>query len=211
MEQGQTDQMIRPWLLIVLVVVILAGGGYFGWNYWNKSKTAGPIIKPILSDDNGFNHPASPDTTLSTADWKTYMNDQYGFSFKYPSEWKIYTRENDTNYKSLLIINANSASAIGPSGISVSIFQSYKELDSSNKTVTSLKDYLDKYSIMPNQAYSTVSSISIFGKNGYKATWKTGEDYSYYFSLDNGNILEFHNLGLDDTIKEIETTFQFAK
>lgn len=29
------------------------------------------------------------DTEIDTSDWETYTNEEYGFSFKYPSEWEV--------------------------------------------------------------------------------------------------------------------------
>jgi len=63
--------MVRPWLLIVFIIVALAGAGYFGWRWYSNHKTTTPS-------------PSNTTTTISTADWKTYINETYKFSFKYP-------------------------------------------------------------------------------------------------------------------------------
>jgi hypothetical protein len=34
-------------------------------------------------------------TTVDTSDWLTYRNEQYGFEFKYPKEWKLFTKINN--------------------------------------------------------------------------------------------------------------------
>lgn len=72
MENQAEPSTIRPWLLITLIVVILAGVGFFGWNYFQSKKSA---VTPT----------PSPIATISVADWKTYENTTYGYSFKYPS------------------------------------------------------------------------------------------------------------------------------
>jgi len=45
-----------------------------------KTSVPSPTPSPILTE------PISP-TTDPTADWKTYINDKWGYSFKYPSNW----------------------------------------------------------------------------------------------------------------------------
>lgn len=72
MEPQNQPAMVRPWLLIVFLIVILAAGGYWGWQYWTKTKT--PTVAPT--------------TVTSTTDLKTYTNSTYNFSFKYPSDWE---------------------------------------------------------------------------------------------------------------------------
>ena len=85
MEQEPQNESgaVRPWLLILLLAVILIGAGLWGWQYWmSKTKTVTPItiVTPTVS---------STPTTVSTADWKTYTNKDFGFSFKYPNDWNL--------------------------------------------------------------------------------------------------------------------------
>jgi uncharacterized protein YkwD len=86
MNQPQTmpeskPAMIRPWLLIIFIVVILAAAGYFGWYYFMGPGKATPATTSTTN----------PTTTsaTSTADWKTYENKDYDFSFKLPSNITI--------------------------------------------------------------------------------------------------------------------------
>lgn len=83
MENGQNESgMVRPWLLLVLLVVVLAGIGFFSWNYLQGKKTDNKttavnsnIVSPVAIAS------LSPD---STAGWKTYIDTADGWSFKYP-------------------------------------------------------------------------------------------------------------------------------
>lgn len=104
-EQG----MVRPWLLVVLLIVILGGAGYFGWHYyWSQNSTnQTPIAEPTIIMPTAKIVPTStpiisptplttPSTTVSPAvsvsvpaDWKTYTDSTYNFTFKYPSNWLL--------------------------------------------------------------------------------------------------------------------------
>jgi len=100
MEQNFQEQgAIRPWLLIVLVITILGAAGYFGWQYWsqkNTTPTVSPTITPSASATVSKSITPTPTTsvsTISTADWKTFSESGYYFSFEYPSNWQIVSKE----------------------------------------------------------------------------------------------------------------------
>ena len=58
---------------------------------------------------------ASPAAASSTADWKTYRNEEYGFEFKYPADWQIYSEgaRLDRGSVKLMIYNVT----FGPPGV----------------------------------------------------------------------------------------------
>lgn len=98
---------IRLWLLVVLLIVILGGAGYFGWHYyWSQNSTNQlPVVEPTIIISTPTTAPtpiisptplASPTATASPtvsasipADWKTYTDSTYNFTFKYPSNWSL--------------------------------------------------------------------------------------------------------------------------
>jgi len=53
-------------ILVVIIVVVIIGGGLVAWKQGWISKFSG-----------------------ETANWKTYVNDDYGFEFKYPQTWQL--------------------------------------------------------------------------------------------------------------------------
>ena len=81
----QTSQQIPPirktltskfiWLIVGLLV--LGGVAYAGLWFWNdkNKEVVGPTFTPRSNDD--------------MVSWKTYRNEQYGFEFKYPGDWRI--------------------------------------------------------------------------------------------------------------------------
>ncbi len=77
--------------LVILVLVVIIGAGFFvlnrGNNQDNKTSNTAASTEPKI--ELGDKKPA-PELEL-----KEYKNDQYGFSFKYPSSWSIGTNMKD--------------------------------------------------------------------------------------------------------------------
>jgi hypothetical protein len=69
-------------LLVLFVVVAVIGiGGYYLWHK-NHDKT---------TNDNAVTGRQTLKTTTPATTFKTYTNDEYKFSFQYPSTWKLTT------------------------------------------------------------------------------------------------------------------------
>ncbi len=67
--------------LIVFVLLVGVGAGAYFLGMQNLQPAAQPITTQVV---------IKPTPTVDpTANWKTYNNSTYGFSFKYPSEWKL--------------------------------------------------------------------------------------------------------------------------
>jgi len=66
-------------ILIVFLVIVLGAVGYFGYKYYQDLSKSSLTVTPATTTN----------TTDATADWETYTNTVYGFSFKYPSDTVI--------------------------------------------------------------------------------------------------------------------------
>jgi hypothetical protein len=74
-----------PLLMVFIVIILLfalGAAGYFAYQNWQLKQqisqvqpTPTPQITPTTTPD-------------PTADWKTYTNSVYSYSFKYPNDWK---------------------------------------------------------------------------------------------------------------------------
>lgn len=67
-------------LIIVVVVAIIVGIAYT----YNQQKTDSNTQSPPNQTKN-----ETITSDLDTSNWKTYTNDLYGYSIKYPSNWEI--------------------------------------------------------------------------------------------------------------------------
>ena len=77
MEQSSKTN-VWPW--VILIIIILVIGGYFCWHFLGNSGN-----KKISAPITPTNIVTTTSSLTSTANWKTYTNTQYGFSFKYPA------------------------------------------------------------------------------------------------------------------------------
>ena len=64
-----------------IIALLIAGGIYWAWH--NKAANA-PYAQNGVVVQNDAAASSTILTATSTADWKTYINAQYGFTFKYP-------------------------------------------------------------------------------------------------------------------------------
>ncbi len=93
-RNGRTTTII----LIVFVLIVLAGIGYYVASSSKSKSTSTTAVSPTASasatDQASPTIEASPSASASadvTADWKTYTNTKFSFSFKYPSDWILDT------------------------------------------------------------------------------------------------------------------------
>src|SRR3989338_6754346 len=74
-------------IAIIIIALILIGGAYFVFSKKDRSVS--------IQDTESQNSQSSNSSAdqLSTDNWKTYRNEQFGFEFKYPENFKIIKEE----------------------------------------------------------------------------------------------------------------------
>ena len=74
-------------LLVVIVLAVIGFGGYLVWRQQHSAKVSGA--------SKASSSRITTSTSRSPVLDKTYSNSQYGFSFKYPSSWRLTTALQD--------------------------------------------------------------------------------------------------------------------
>lgn len=102
--------MNKTWIVIITIIITAAaavGGAYYYLN--NKAEGEKEDLQNQIDELNDqildlqsqsskaddFSETTTYDESIiedETADWETYTNDEYGFSFKYPSDLKLVTQ-----------------------------------------------------------------------------------------------------------------------
>lgn len=80
-------------ILIIVGVVAAAVGGYFWWQKQKGPEQPYPFggnYYKTIPDSKSKEATSSAD---ETANWKTYVSVDLGFSFKYPNSWGFYPAE----------------------------------------------------------------------------------------------------------------------
>lgn len=113
-KQKNHHKPIYWWILSITILIALGLIGYFSWRYYQDSVNANNSSFPFLTKQDKNNNSTTADTSKECAssaltsaekqeiqNWKTYTNNTYKYSFKYPSDWQVTSEE------------ANAASVVG--------------------------------------------------------------------------------------------------
>src|SRR3989344_7950690 len=141
-------------MMIIMVLLAATAGTYLALNA--KSKQASKVTPTPLPTEASAKAGTSAD---ETANWKTYEDSTYGFSLKYPSDWRIIEE------KSILTFS-DTKTPVGekPALISVHIFETAKIAPQWQKNYTpfTYKEFVkgDKTFILMATTYQIGSSAS---------------------------------------------------
>lgn len=94
-------------VLIIIGVLALGGGGYYAVKKFQKPAIQACTQEAKQCPDGSYVSRTGPNCEFSacpdiTKDWKTYRNEEYGFKFKYPVEYK--TIEHKDGWPSALVL-----------------------------------------------------------------------------------------------------------
>jgi hypothetical protein len=105
----QGNQTAVLWIILAAVIIIILGGLYYYMQKTEPSTNSNVVVNTnratnTAANTNTANNTNSANTnivantntsvntnsaTIDTSDWKTYTNQTYKFSFKYPPDWKV--------------------------------------------------------------------------------------------------------------------------
>ena len=219
-EQSQYQAPIIPehkhflnkkFAITFVVLLLLGGGAYAGISYWQNQQVVNEVVPTFSS------RPLATADPNTTADWKTYTNTQYGFEFKYPADWDLFTNIHGSSAD--LLISLDPHSLFGkhddtdlPYSFEIQIYKSISQLDWKKLGVSDFNDFLDKYSKGADPYLVNIKLVKIGDKNGFGAS--AGPNVFgggiYYYLENRANIYEINFFENGLLIDQILSTFKFT-
>jgi len=133
-----------PIKIIIVIILLILGGivSVVAFQTFNSEKIVDqdPVetgLKPVSTNE------PTPAETINTSSWQTYRNEEYGFEFMYPQEWKVQKYDGSSN-KRIVILSQKQNEDI-PEAFSVHVYDPttyYGEI-----TVESIKENYESYYI----------------------------------------------------------------
>jgi len=213
----------------MILVVILVAVAFGGLGYWLGTKNNSNVSTGLTTASSSVPEPPIPTlsqtTTSETAGWKTYMNDRYGYSIKYPSTYSAKDWASTIKGDKYPDANKDLLSVVG--------FGNNSKLADYEESVTVTNDTLQRrrnLACYGARNVSTETETTIGGVKAYKKTCeasgpndmtgdtdKKGGEKIIEYTLQNGNyvyIIEYIQTDLSkDTgniFDQMVSTFQFS-
>lgn len=207
------DSKTAVWIILIVVVGLIAlAVGYLVGRGVQAKAPAAPIAETAVIETTATatlaaTAPAASATTVTdTSSWKTYTNDAYGFSFKYPSDYTKNDLENG-----VAIDSATTGGYEQPHLVLVESISSDKTLEEYLATQIQEKTFTEQAS------YSLAGKVGLEGvdhgmANQYVIHVKTNSAIiNIYLDSGNKDTLAESKSALTSIQKEILSTFQFTK
>jgi len=197
-------------LVIILVAVVFGGGGYWIGTKNTKSTIPTGLLTATATGTVPTAATGTATATDETAGWKTYTNDKFGFSFKYPSGWTATaTNDNAVELK-------QNGKKYYVEGTEVTPITANLELNGASDS-TAL-EIANSRKLKTNIGSPEVKSYSLSGFDASRETNYLAT--TTYVKLSNGNLFTLTqvNDGVENNQKNLNTisdqilsTFQFTK
>ena len=173
-------------LLIVVIVGVIGGSGYYVYTSQKKTNTA--LDNAAKSQDEPIKNTKAPTKTAQTADpyegWKTYGNAKYGISYKYP---KIWTTSDDVIADATTQASSATKQEFG-TGLKLSTNTKYNDtvtVEVLNESLARATAWYDNYYAQSNLNKVSKTSTSLKGKQStqYDVTNSGMKSKLYLFSV----------------------------
>lgn len=208
--------------ILVLVVVLLLGlvaGGYYYMSL-QQPKQDSDIEYTDTTSDEDKDKDTTPVTTDIPEDWETYISDEYGFTFRYPSEANL--NDDSNNYMSISFMGQKQKDS-GRTQTELFDGYSFNVVDLTDEgDFEDLNEFAQSRIDQLKEVCSEVSdpSMAMVNENKYVSvdTVCLGDFTNYYFE-NNGNYLEVGMLATGDEedlpeyekiVEKIFSTFDFT-
>ena len=206
-------------LVIIAVAIVLVGGAMLIQNVKIKNQNDSAKFQNETADSSA--------KALATADWKTYKNGEYGFEFKYPSNWILNNQKYTTNAVSVISPENDLLAKKTFEGSyyyinfsvnicdrqSVNCLMGGTYVDMKNKTIL---DFLnDQTPYRSYQKSSSMPEVNVDGVKGYGII-AGGFGANYEIILERNNkiyVIDFPSSENELTLEQkiILSTFKFTK
>lgn len=213
-------------IIVFAAAVILFGGAYTRATYTDPLDYDSGSFNLVSKSNRNSNANANinantnangnQNTSSEISDWLTYTNDTYGFSFKYPKEWKIINE--DTSNVNMWSKNTQDEQArlTGAHGGPVSDFavrvlasESYlSDMAWAGGSGSDILDFINNATEFKHQSDTMLDNIT-----AVKADTSWYEAATYVVVVNGANVYEVTMSGLiadlTETQNKILTTFRF--
>ena len=186
------------------MLIAIGGAYYFGTQKSNIFPTSTQTSTPVAIGTPTQFVPTDKPTTDPTANWKTYTNTQYGFSFKYPVGFEV--KENAPGYFVITTTAENAFNGSLQEGISIDarLLEPYTSMVNARKSIT------DSLTITENKEISEWEIYQGIGKDGMLK----GVEFRIAISPYKTGAIRLEtitNVKFLDIFDQILSTFKFTK
>ena len=207
--RGITMSKLTKIILGIVAITLVGLCGYVLGLRNNTTKTSATTTTTVKSTSaitsiNSTNL-LTTTTTDAIADWKTYTNTDYGFSFKYPRDWETKSRNTIESTAKLEIVSA--PKNIGDSLFGVSI----------KKTTLQKEIELVKNIFAQNSTFLGTDAITFANEQTTKLSFQNNTDNTIkpvIYIIDNNDyiyILNGEGSSNDLNVNQILSTFKFTQ